>query len=670
MARVGSVSIDLNANSAKLVKELAKANRATKGFAKVMRTNFAPAVRQARNFAALAGGAASTAIVAVTRNTIKWAGQTAKVADKLGIAVDELEGLRLAARLNNIETTKLDTALQRATRRIAEAAKGTGEAKTAFRELGINAQELNKLPLEQKFGAIVDALQRTGNQADRVRLAFKIFDTEGVDLVRFAEEGSEGLRAVTDQARAMGLALSEVDVRQLETAGTAIETAKASAQGLGRQIAVGVSPFVEAIANLFTQVAAGSDGIADAVTGAAEIAVKAFGFIADGINAIVLGLQALRVVYEQVKATVGVRSIGENVAGAAGNVLQFAPGGQGISRALKQFAEPSDATADDFAAVDEQIRKFEELVSRGRPSQILEAGLKEQLALIKKRNAQFRKEIENNKKAGGTLGGALFGSDDEQRAQQEKVAEQLRQRLAGLQSYYASERDVITTAFENKVALLEELHASEIGQEINFKAELEALEAEHTERLNELARRQATEQMRIEDEKNRGIVQARAATQDALLGLLGVFAVKSKKFAIAEILVNKTKSIALAIQNTAVGVTKALAAGDTRKAAIIGALGKIQVAAIAATGFKQIASVGDRGAALGTAINPIRTEPGNRTDTTGAALQSRTLTVDLRGLEDGQIITGRDVRRLIDAITDQVNDGAGGELSFALGVGG
>ena len=83
-------------------------------------------------------------------------------------------------------------ALQRFTRRAAEAAQGTGEAKDALAQMGIalRDQSGNLRSSEDLLGDVADAFARIEDPAERVRLAFKLFDSEGVALVNLLSDAS------------------------------------------------------------------------------------------------------------------------------------------------------------------------------------------------------------------------------------------------------------------------------------------------------------------------------------------------------------------------------------------------------------------------------------------------------------------------------------------------
>jgi hypothetical protein len=106
----------------------------------------------------------------------------AKTSAKLGIATEELRFLQFASELSGFSTEKLNVALQGMTRRVNEAAHGTGEAVNALAELNLDAAQLTRLAPDQQFLAIGRAIQRFP-QPDKIRLAMKLFDAEGVGAI-------------------------------------------------------------------------------------------------------------------------------------------------------------------------------------------------------------------------------------------------------------------------------------------------------------------------------------------------------------------------------------------------------------------------------------------------------------------------------------------------------
>ena len=108
-------------------------------------------------------------------------------------------------------------ALQRFTRRAAEAAQGTGEAKDALAQMGIalRDQSGNLRRSEDLLADVADAFARIEDPAERVRLAFKLFDSEGVALVNLLSDGSGALEEMRERARDLGIVLDDAQLSQL-----------------------------------------------------------------------------------------------------------------------------------------------------------------------------------------------------------------------------------------------------------------------------------------------------------------------------------------------------------------------------------------------------------------------------------------------------------------------
>ena len=86
---------------------------------------------------ALIGVTTVGGLAALVDRSISAANVIGKTADKIGVGVEALQELRFAAKASGVEQQTLDMALQRFTRRAAEAAQGTGEAKDALAQMGI-----------------------------------------------------------------------------------------------------------------------------------------------------------------------------------------------------------------------------------------------------------------------------------------------------------------------------------------------------------------------------------------------------------------------------------------------------------------------------------------------------------------------------------------------------
>ena len=175
-----------------------------------------------------------------------------KTANKIGTTTEALGALRYAADLTGVSTQTMDMALQRFTRRTAEAAQGMGEAKGAIKELGINAQELNRMPLDERMIVLADAFQNVQSESDRLRLAFKLFDSEGAALVNTLSQGSDGLKEMLGEAKALGLTMSSSAAKGVEDTVDSLTKLQSLFKGVTDQTVAAFAPAIEMVVERFT----------------------------------------------------------------------------------------------------------------------------------------------------------------------------------------------------------------------------------------------------------------------------------------------------------------------------------------------------------------------------------------------------------------------------------
>tara|TARA_B100001250_G_scaffold370053_2_gene353946 strand:- start:722 stop:2422 length:1701 start_codon:yes stop_codon:yes gene_type:complete len=239
----------------------------------------------------VAGVGVGAALVKSSMNSID---QLGKMADKIGTSTEALGRMRYAAELTGVSQQTLDMAMQRFTRRLAEASIGTGEARGALMELGLSANQMLKLPLDKQMEVLAGAMAGAGTQADRVRLSMKLFDSEGVALVNTLNEGAGGLQEMGKEAEALGILLSRADVKAVEQANDELQKSFLIFQNIFNQIAVDLAPWVTALATRFRQVSIDAGGFGDIGQKVLNAITAAVTFTVDAMHTlqkIVLGMK-------------------------------------------------------------------------------------------------------------------------------------------------------------------------------------------------------------------------------------------------------------------------------------------------------------------------------------------------------------------------------------------
>lgn len=258
---IGALRVDLSANAAEFEKDMGRARRAvstntrgmSEGFAN-FRESVANTIKSVFSFRnALIAVAGVAALGLLVNKSLAAADAIGKTADKIGLGVEALQEYRYAAELAGVSSGTLDMALQRFSRRFGEAAVGTGELKGVLEDYNIatrNADGSIK-SLDQALGEYADTIQRAENDQERLRLAFKGFDSEGAALVNMLRNGSAGLAQVRQEARELGLVLGEDMVREAERANDQMTRMSKILQTQLTRVVVSLAPQVIQLGNAF-----------------------------------------------------------------------------------------------------------------------------------------------------------------------------------------------------------------------------------------------------------------------------------------------------------------------------------------------------------------------------------------------------------------------------------
>ena len=200
------VTVDFNANVAKFDKSVNKLSGNLDKFGKKTESAFTLA---RKSVVAFGGVLAGIQFASFLKSSIEAGDRMQKLSIRLGASTEALSELQHVAALSDVSFNTLTMGLQRMTRRVSEAANGTGEAVAALDELGISAERLEKLRPEDQFEALAESISQVEGPADRVRLAMKLFDSEGVSLLQTMTRGAAGIREMREEANRLGLTISQ-----------------------------------------------------------------------------------------------------------------------------------------------------------------------------------------------------------------------------------------------------------------------------------------------------------------------------------------------------------------------------------------------------------------------------------------------------------------------------
>ena len=198
-----------------------------------------------------AGVAVGGALVAAVKGAIDYGDEIGKAADKAGIAAGAMSELAYAAKQSDIDIGSLSTALKA----MQVALAGGGQA---FKAVGVDVEKLRAMQPDQQFEIIAEAISRIKDPAQRAQAAVQGFGRAGADLLPLLTQGAAGVRALRDEAKQIGAALSDQDVQRLQGADDAIKKMKGSVGGLANAFTALLAPAIAASADGLRRVFGGS----------------------------------------------------------------------------------------------------------------------------------------------------------------------------------------------------------------------------------------------------------------------------------------------------------------------------------------------------------------------------------------------------------------------------
>jgi len=177
-----------------------------------------------------------------------------RAAQSLGIANETFIGMEKVARKAGVETEGLTTALRHGAKAVSEAAAGSGAAQDAFRMLGLSASELKGMSVDEQFNKIGASISALQNPADRVQASIAIFGRQGASLIPMFQQGGEAVKKAADEAKRLGIALSDADIAKLKDLKLiSFGKVKEQIEALVAKIAIALSPVIKIISDIFQQ---------------------------------------------------------------------------------------------------------------------------------------------------------------------------------------------------------------------------------------------------------------------------------------------------------------------------------------------------------------------------------------------------------------------------------
>lgn len=166
---------------------------------------------------------------------------------QLSISTDTLQEWRYAARFIDTEVEDMSKGLAKVTKAMGEATKSNEDYIELANGMKISIRGSNGelLDSEDVFYNAVDAIGKLTNETDKEITSQELFGKSYQDMMPLIQAGSESLKKYGDEAKKLGIVMSEDDVKALGKFDDSMETLQATTDALKNKVAIALIPAME-----------------------------------------------------------------------------------------------------------------------------------------------------------------------------------------------------------------------------------------------------------------------------------------------------------------------------------------------------------------------------------------------------------------------------------------
>lgn len=156
-----------------------------------------------------AGGVAASA--ALIQSSAKQADEWAKQARQIGITAEQLQKLNYVANISGVSAESLTKSYEKMNRNIGDLRAGTGTLTTYLNKTDpAFAEQLKNVEnSEDAFAMLIGKINDASDEFEKASLAQAAFGRAGMDVLRMAEQGEDGIRALMAETEKYGLVSTE-----------------------------------------------------------------------------------------------------------------------------------------------------------------------------------------------------------------------------------------------------------------------------------------------------------------------------------------------------------------------------------------------------------------------------------------------------------------------------
>jgi hypothetical protein len=212
------------------------------------------------------------------------------VAKRTGASAEGLSQLQYAAEQSGTTLEEVEKGMRKLADVTTQAANGSKSAQAALAAVGVTAEQLSALSVEERMLAIAQGLSQIADPSERASVAMDLLGKSGANLLPMMEDGAAGVASLMAEADALGLTLSGPQAEAAAKFDDAFAKLSATFSTFSKIVGTALAPV---LANLMEGIAAAIPTLTQFAQIAGNIVISAISRAYQAISTLAAGFAPL-----------------------------------------------------------------------------------------------------------------------------------------------------------------------------------------------------------------------------------------------------------------------------------------------------------------------------------------------------------------------------------------
>ena len=252
--------------------------------------------------------AAGTALVGMTVDAAAYADDMLTQSSITGMSVEKLQAYSYAADLVDVSLETMTGSMAKNIKSMSNASQGSAKFAEAYDKLGVSVTNTDGTLRDSDtvYWEVIDALKGVSNETERDALAMQLFGKSAQDLNPLIAQGSEGIAALTEEAKRMGAVLSADAIERLGQFDDSVQRLKQGSLAAKRVMGTVLLPQLQTLADSGVSLLGQfTSGLVDAGGDFNKISQVIGDTVGGAVNALMQGLPQFIQVGMQIVTSIG-----------------------------------------------------------------------------------------------------------------------------------------------------------------------------------------------------------------------------------------------------------------------------------------------------------------------------------------------------------------------------